>query len=559
MSEFEAMKQPFVSLGHAIISLNPKIGQVGVQNLRQFPVERFHNAYFYFQKTGRGSGLIELAVLLEDQATGWLRQILPVPRGIDPTLYQLINEHGLQDVAGEELVQRLDSFRRVRRDCAHRRYIDPNRIEGAFWDFLYFAKWYYREYYSTELFDINSYIADIPEGEKICKRFEVVKLLGRGAYSQTYQVKDSRTAVNANYYFTAKRVLISAPGYEEIVRNEREARPLFNDNPNVGRFYSSHDDFPVGEVLLFEYIDGWTLKQWITDEHKMRVTSDVLYELVYIIGGVLRALREIHDRNYVHGIITPHTILVTRSTKDARLVSFERCTPATRIVSKTEKDQRALDDYSPPWFGVVGKYPVVDTYAIGRIIKEILSSATVTALIPPSLQRMIDRATSDNPRKRYSTANEMYEEWVEVHNDIRTEQLATNLHDTVALISCSKRKLNGRHRARDLYSASEHFVKALKFAEAQRNKFNQIYFVSGRHGLVEPDQMLDNYDFDLKKLTEEEQNAWATYVVSVLRAKISTQSTTVTVFADKTYSKCLLAALTSKEINASRNPDFFQL
>ena len=560
-NDMQQTKERFTSLGHAILSLNPKIREFDSQNNKNNdPVGRIHNAFFYFQKTDRGSGLVELAVLLEDLSTGWLPEILPKDKlpERNVTLDNLINYCGLAEIIGNDLHQHLDHFRKIRGHCAHWKFVAKEEIETAFWEFLFFAKWYYEEYYSFDkFFDEKSHVERIPDKGKIANRFEVVRLIGRDDFSQTYQVVASSGP--KDYFFTAKRVLFSAKNYKEIIDNESCSRPLFNDNPNVGRFFSIHDDFPVGEILLFEYIDGWTLKQWIEEEHKGEITSDILYELVYVIGGVIRALQAIHDKKYVHGFISPRSILVTRETKDARVVSFDRCTPEANTFSQMELVQRALDNpsYSPRNIREIGKKFVLDTFAVGKTLKLIFESSKMDAAIPKSLQQMVDKAVG----MQYPTAKEMYVDWIDAHGDVRYKRLVTSQHTRVALISCSNRKNAGKHLARNLYSASDNFVKALKFAEDPRNNFDQIYIVSGRHGLVELNQMLDWYDFNLGELSDKEQIAWATHIISVLKTQINLKNADVTIFADKTYSDCLLNAFAadSDRFYATRNPDFYLL
>ena len=549
----------FPALGHAIMSLNPEITKLDVKSkMRQYPIERIKNAYYYYKKTGKGSGLVELAILLEDEETGWLPKILNKnDSNAFYKLNKLINDMDLDKFVAPDLIKLLNFFRNKRDDCAHERNVNKSLIEEAFLDFLIFSQWYYQKYHQVELFDTASYSAVIPNGKFLCDRFKIIDLLGHEDHTQTYQVSDNFGP--KEYFFTAKRVLISAPNYDEIMKNEKESHPLFNDNPDVGRFFSSHDEMPFGEVLILEYTDAWTLEQWVADVHKSQISSDVLYELVYIIGGILRALRAIHDRKYVHGYVTPKSILITRITKDARLISFDRCSPITKTFSKWEKMYRSIDQYSPQRLDEIGKSPVLDTFAIGQILKEILDNSSITATIPPSLLKMINKATSDSNRKRYQSAQEMYEDWTVAHNDIRYERLATNPYKNIALISCSNRKLEGFHPARELYSASDNFVKALKFTEDPRNKFDQIFILSGRHGLVELDQKLQKYDFDLKELSDEEKMAWATHITSILRTKISSSNTKITLFADRTYSVCVIDALSKNQIQATRNPDFFQL
>lgn len=76
----------------------------------------------------------------------------------------------------------------------------------------------------------------------------------------------------------------------------------------------------------------------------------------------------------------------------------------------------------------------------------------------------------------------------------------------VALISCSKKKLEHRSKARDLYS-SQLFKATLSYVE--RHSYNNIFILSALHGLVDLEDELDPYDLSLQQLSVYERKVWA--------------------------------------------------
>jgi len=79
----------------------------------------------------------------------------------------------------------------------------------------------------------------------------------------------------------------------------------------------------------------------------------------------------------------------------------------------------------------------------------------------------------------------------------------------IALISCSKSKLNMECKARILYSPSILFTKARNHVESS---FSIYYILSAKHGLLDPDKIIKPYDKSLFNLTNKERKDWANLV-----------------------------------------------
>lgn len=75
----------------------------------------------------------------------------------------------------------------------------------------------------------------------------------------------------------------------------------------------------------------------------------------------------------------------------------------------------------------------------------------------------------------------------------------------VGIVSCCKKKTKTRERARLLY-VEPSFQNAVQWAQ---DNCSSWVILSGKHGVVDPEDMLDPYDVDLRKKTWTQVQAWA--------------------------------------------------
>lgn len=84
----------------------------------------------------------------------------------------------------------------------------------------------------------------------------------------------------------------------------------------------------------------------------------------------------------------------------------------------------------------------------------------------------------------------------------------------IVLISCTKSNTSYPAPARELYSPSHLFTKALAYVEPYADV---IYILSAKHGLIALDQRLEPYEQTLKSMRPRERAAWAQQVFSRLQ------------------------------------------
>jgi len=507
-------------------------------------VQSIHNAYHYYKLTGRAAGLVELALLLEDENHGWLPQIIKDPMsGITNRFWHLIK--ALEGIDGANYyVGKLNKFRKMRNMIHYSPGPTKEEIEEAFRLFLEFAEWYYLVYHDLAAIDDEShYKRQLHEGDMLNSRFKVLQYLGGDVHGQTYKVRDLES--NERQAFAVKIPFITGALYSLIMKNEKKSRSLFNGHPNIGRIYSSFDLIPAGEAVLLEYFEARTLRTWL----KETVLDDKgLSDFLYIIGRVLNALCYIHSKDYVHGAVSPDSILITPE-NHVKLVSFDYCSHVSSTVELNEKLMRKVTPYSPSDVG--GRTKDLDTYALGKVIREAVNGLEVNE----PLAVFIAKACGETSRRRYSDGSAMFSEWEKVYPTVHYRVCDKEKEPRkVALVSCTRRKKPYGCSARELYSESERFIDALAFVEAPGNGYDQTYIVSARYGLVDLEQQLAPYDCDLLEFPEEEQTCWAAYITQLLQWKDVGQDCKVVVHADDLYSKLLIKALTDKGITAEKGP-----
>ena len=86
---------------------------------------------------------------------------------------------------------------------------------------------------------------------------------------------------------------------------------------------------------------------------------------------------------------------------------------------------------------------------------------------------------------------------------------------TVYLIACSARKLPQAAPAADLYTGQA-FKLASKLARLRSTRWA---ILSAKHGLVEPDAVIEPYDLALRDASLEKRRAWGARVSAALHAR----------------------------------------
>ncbi len=107
----------------------------------------------------------------------------------------------------------------------------------------------------------------------------------------------------------------------------------------------------------------------------------------------------------------------------------------------------------------------------------------------------------------------------------------------IVLISCVKEKLKIPAKAKDLY-ISDLFKKSYRYA--QLLKPDNIFILSAKYGLLEPEQIIEPYNETLKDKSSTEIKEWSRRVISELDEKIDIDKSEIIILAGSKYYKYLL-------------------
>jgi cytoplasmic iron level regulating protein YaaA (DUF328/UPF0246 family) len=114
------------------------------------------------------------------------------------------------------------------------------------------------------------------------------------------------------------------------------------------------------------------------------------------------------------------------------------------------------------------------------------------------------------------------------------------MNEKVVLISCVCKKLDGAHPAYLLY-ISDWFRKAWKYAQCFGD---QQFILSAEYGLINPNEIVENYEKTLNAMNVKERRAWADQVFLSLK-KILKGDESVVFLAGQKYREFLIKRVES--------------
>ncbi len=147
----------------------------------------------------------------------------------------------------------------------------------------------------------------IAQPEKI-GRYPVVRLIGRGAMGSVYLARD--TELDRDVAIKTVRNAGTTPEEQEsfFIRFRNEARAVGRlKHPSIVAIHDVGTDANVGPYLVFEYVEGSTLKQLLRAKGPLDPAA-----LVALAEQVGEALEVAHREGIIHRDIKPENLLVGR-------------------------------------------------------------------------------------------------------------------------------------------------------------------------------------------------------------------------------------------------------
>jgi serine/threonine-protein kinase len=277
-------------------------------------------------------------------------------------------------------------------------------------------------------------------------RYEIGRVIGRGGYAMVYDAYDRHTGRNV-----ALKVLVSeATDDIAIARLEREGRAgLSINHPNVcstSDYGLLANDLPY---VAMELLRGESLRSYIRRHKRLDVE-----EAIEIASQTLAGLEAVHAMNVVHRDVKPENIFMALAEGDEyptmKVLDFGNCRVVVGGVDCKTLTVTGCVVGTPGYlapeqaFGERDLGPSVDLFAVGLILFEMLTGRaaflgkTTAELaidfasrlpplsslrdVPPVLERIVARATEQDPGLRYASAGAFQHDLLEARTVIRRER-----------------------------------------------------------------------------------------------------------------------------------------
>lgn len=269
----------------------------------------------------------------------------------------------------------------------------------------------------------------LSRGQKINERYEIIKTIGEGGMANVYLAND--TILDRKVAIKVLRGDLSND--EKFIRRfRREALSVSNlSHPNIVEVYDVGEE-EENYYIVMEYIEGKTLKQLLQKRGALTLT-----EVIDIMSQLTDGLSHAHEAYIIHRDIKPQNIMI----EDNGLVKITDFGIAMALnstqLTQTNSVMGSVHYLPPEQANGKGSTVKSDIYSLGILMYELLTgsvpfkgdNAVEIALkhmkekipsirkqnptIPQSIENIVLKATAKNPKNRYDTVREMY-------NDLQT-------------------------------------------------------------------------------------------------------------------------------------------
>lgn len=199
-------------------------------------------------------------------------------------------------------------------------------------------------------------------------RFEILAILGQGAFGKVYRARDP----HLDREVAIKVPLLETP--DDIARFRREAKAAATlHHPNVCPVYEVGED-ESGSYIVMAYVDGKTL----ADHLKERKEPLPARQAALIIRKLALALEVAHAKGIVHRDLKPGNVMIDRERKDVIITDFGLARRRTNGDAFQTKEGMVMGTpaYMAPEQArgdVQAVGPASDIYALGVILYEMLA------------------------------------------------------------------------------------------------------------------------------------------------------------------------------------------
>jgi serine/threonine protein kinase len=263
-------------------------------------------------------------------------------------------------------------------------------------------------------------------------RYDVVRLLGQGGMGRVLLAKDS--VLGRSVAIKILRDDLGLPPESKaalFARMRQEARAAAAlEHPHMITLHDMGDEAPHGLFLVFEYVDGPTLRDRITREG--RVALDLVATMARELGDALSAA---HEAGVIHRDVKPENVMLSKHGTKLTDFGVARMPDSTLTHAGAAGSVLGTPAYSAPEALALGEFsPLSDQFSLAVTLYESISGARAfpgddalaiasrIATEPPPplpvsfgadprvvtrLDQVLARGMSKEPNKRYPSCREL--------------------------------------------------------------------------------------------------------------------------------------------------------
>lgn len=266
----------------------------------------------------------------------------------------------------------------------------------------------------------------IAKGDRINERYLVIKTIGEGGMANVYLAQDTIL----NRYVAVKVLRGDLADDEKFVRRfQREALSASKlSHPNIVEMYDVGED-KGNYFIVMEYIDGKTLKSLVKKRGAL-----TLPEVIDIMTQLCSAIMCAHDSYIIHRDIKPQNVLILEDGR-VKITDFGIAMALnSNELTQTNSVMGSVHYLPPEQANGSGSTIKSDIYSLGILMYELLigkvpfkgDNAVEIAIkqmkepipsicsqnpdIPQSIENIVLKACAKNPKNRYDSVKEMYDD-----------------------------------------------------------------------------------------------------------------------------------------------------
>lgn len=268
-------------------------------------------------------------------------------------------------------------------------------------------------------------------GEIIDNRYQLKRVVAAGGMATIYYALDLRLDRPVAVKIMHPHLANDEDFVGRFIREAKAAAALAHPNIVAIQDQGWNEGGVPAVFIVMEYIEGFTLRDVISEQGALGVTESLRY-----FAPVIAAMSAAHNAGILHRDIKPENILISKDGRvkvaDFGLAKGPQLGATLTVESSVilgsvsylspEQVQRGLSDMRSDVYslGIVlfemltgkkpfdGESPIQIAYK--HVNENVVAPSSLNPSIPPELDEIVLRATANNPDKRYKDAGAMQEQ-----------------------------------------------------------------------------------------------------------------------------------------------------